>query len=247
MSIEADYAQLADEPDKPAQAVAVAVRAPAGVSPAEWAAYVDASAIEPPAAHYRRPPPRRCCTSRRCCYACVALLGALAAATVASIFLITRSPWVKVAQDGVEFAPDGASVSRLRVRLHNQNPYATAWEDLRVTLFVHNGNAAQAANASAYQPVARFRGHGRTTTAKAGAGGDVAAAWLAYEEGSQQAPGFAQLAQRCAGHGTAVLRVKGEVHAKGKATVHTTMHKKTIDCHVNRTAAPTPAPSALVS
>ena len=70
MSIEADYAQLADEPDKPAQAVAVAVRAPAGVSPAEWAAYVDASAIEPPAAHYRRPPPRRCCTSRRCCYAC---------------------------------------------------------------------------------------------------------------------------------------------------------------------------------
>ena len=56
-----------------------------------------------------------------------------------------------------------------------------------------------------------------------------------------------QLAQRCAGHGTAVLRVKGEVHAKGKATVHTTMHKKTIDCHVNRTAAPTPAPSALVS
>ena len=41
--------------------------------------------------------------------------------------------------------------------------------------------------------------------------------------------------------------MKGEVHAKGKATVHTTMHKKTIDCHVNRTAAPTPAPSALVS
>ena len=88
------------------------------LKPAEWAAYLDASAIEPPAAHYRRPPPRRCCTSRRCCYACVALLGALAAAIVASIFLITRSPWVKVAQDGVEFAPDGASVSRLRVRLH---------------------------------------------------------------------------------------------------------------------------------
>ena len=226
-SVDADYARLADAPDKPAQAVAVAVHVEPG---ALSALILDREAAA--AAHRRRPPPRGRC----CCHACVAVLVALAVAIVAAVFLVTRSPWVKVAQDGVEFAADGASVARLRVQLHNQNPYATTWENLRCTLFVHNGNNAKATNTSAYQPVAHFRSHGRTTTAKADAGGDISAVWLTYEEGSQQAAGFAQLVQRCAGHGTAVLRVKGEVQSKGKATVHTTMHKKTINCYVNSTA-----------